>query len=298
MATEAIIFQQIVDINWDQAIYTAIPNNSINVVQFAAKGSGANIGIALTPKGTGYLSAHVPNSAASGGSARGTYAVDWQTSRTSATQVASGAQSVLLGGDQNTASGDRSVVGGSACTGSGTNSVAIGLSNSATFTAAVAIGRSNSSAAAHALSTGIFGTAYVAGMRAHGNGVALGQAQEICQISVATTTTNSEVECLTVSSTRWVLRAGSVWSGTLYITGNKSDGTAFAAYERQVRIRRVVNTTSLVGTVNTIGTDEAAGTSISVTADDTNEALRVGVTGVSGETWTWTAVFHGLEKNI
>ena len=298
MAVESLVWDQLVGLNIDQDIFTASPNNTVNCVQIAAIGSGTNIGLALSPKGTGYISAHVPNSAAGGGNARGTYSVDLQTSRNAASQVASGAQSAILGGDQNTASGDRSVVGGSSCVGSGTNSVAIGLSSTASTTGSVAIGRSCSSSVVHALATGIFSTSYVAGMRSHGNGVSAGQAQEICQISVATTTTNSEVECLTVSSTRWVLRAGSVWSGTLYITGNKSDGSAVAAYERQVRIKRVSNTTTLVGTVNTIGTDEAAGTSISITADDTNDALKVGVTGVSGETWIWVAIFHGLEKNL
>jgi hypothetical protein len=114
----------------------------------------------------------------------------------------------------------------------------------------------------------------------------------------ASTTTNSEVEALTASSTRIVLRAGSILSGIVTITGNKSDGSAVARYQRQVAIKRVVNTTSLVGSVITLGTDEVAGTSIAITADDTNDALKVGVTGVSSENWNWSVMFHGLEKNL
>jgi hypothetical protein len=64
---------------------------------------------------------------------------------------------------------------------------------------------------------------------------------------------------------------------------------------RQVGIKNVGGTTSLVGTVNTIGTDEAAGTSIAITADDTNDALQINVTGVTSETWRWVAVVYGVE---
>ena len=77
------------------------------------------------------------------------------------------------------------------------------------------------------------------------------------------------------------------------VSGAKSDGSAVAAYERQLRIKRVGNTTSLVGTVNTIGTDEAAGTSLSITADDTNESAKIEPTGVLSETWRWEAVIEG-----
>jgi hypothetical protein len=103
MNVEALIFQQIVDANFDQAIYTASPNNTINVVEIAAKGSGTNIGLAITPKGTGYLSAQVPTGTTAGGNARGAGAVDFQTIRTGASQIASGATSCIVAGRQNDA---------------------------------------------------------------------------------------------------------------------------------------------------------------------------------------------------
>jgi hypothetical protein len=64
---------------------------------------------------------------------------------------------------------------------------------------------------------------------------------------------------------------------------------------RQVTIKNIGGTTSIVGTVNTIGTDEAAGTSLSVAADDTNDDLAVEPTGVSGQTWRWECVVYGGE---
>jgi hypothetical protein len=45
----------------------------------------------------------------------------------------------------------------------------------------------------------------------------------------------------------------------------------------------------------TIGTDNAAGTSINITANDTNDALRVEVTGIASETWRWVARVDAVE---
>lgn len=91
--------------------------------QVIAAGSGTNIPLVLQPKGTGALQAQKTDSSATGGNARGANAVDWQTSRNSAGQVASGAQSTIAGGLQNTASGAQSAIaGGQTNTSSGTNS--------------------------------------------------------------------------------------------------------------------------------------------------------------------------------
>ena len=66
----------------------------------------------LQPAGTGALQAQQTTSSATGGNARGANAVDWQTSRTAATMVAS-AQAVISGGQNNTASGTASsAIGG------------------------------------------------------------------------------------------------------------------------------------------------------------------------------------------
>jgi len=77
----------------------------------------------VSPAGTGALQAQATTSSTVGGNARGANAVDWQTKRTSATQVASGLGSVICGGEQNnTASGQQSFVG----TGYNNNSSAYG----------------------------------------------------------------------------------------------------------------------------------------------------------------------------
>jgi hypothetical protein len=72
----------------------------------------ASGGLALTPWGTGALSATYPDSTTAGGNARGTNAVDWSSLRNGPTEVASGANAVIGGGRRNTASGQDAVIGG------------------------------------------------------------------------------------------------------------------------------------------------------------------------------------------
>ena len=72
--------------------------------QILAAGSGTNIPLVLQPKGTGAIQAQATTSTTAGGNARGANAVDWQTSRGAASQVASGQLSVIGGGINNVAS--------------------------------------------------------------------------------------------------------------------------------------------------------------------------------------------------
>jgi len=70
----------------------------------------ANAPLVLQPQGTGALQAQLTDSTATGGNARGANAVDWQTSRSAGSSVASGANSVVGGGGSNGASGQYSGV--------------------------------------------------------------------------------------------------------------------------------------------------------------------------------------------
>ena len=84
---------------------------------------------------------------------------------------------------------------------------------------------------------------------------------------------------------------------TVNIGGIKSDGSGGAHYIRKVAIKNVGGTTSLIGTVSIIGTDVEtnAGYNVDITADDTNDALQVEVTGVASETLRWTIHIEGVE---
>jgi hypothetical protein len=65
----------------------------------------------LQPAGTGALQAQATTSTTAGGNARGANAVDWQTKRGSASQVASGTNAVIAGGENNTASSYATFIG-------------------------------------------------------------------------------------------------------------------------------------------------------------------------------------------
>jgi hypothetical protein len=78
----------------------------------SALGTDTNIPLVLQPKGTGALQAQQTTSTDVGGNARGANAVDFQTARTSASQVASAQFSVVSGGYRNTANGYNSTVSG------------------------------------------------------------------------------------------------------------------------------------------------------------------------------------------
>ncbi|MBL8000254.1 MAG: hypothetical protein JNL32_16645, partial [Candidatus Kapabacteria bacterium] len=144
-------------------------NATVPVHQFAASGAETNIDIAITPKGTGALTAHIADGTAAGGDKRGNNSVDWQTSRSAANQVASGSSSVVSGGTRNIASGSQSTVGGgfgnvasnlqstvgggiSNTASGGTSTIAGGSGNTASVTYAT-IGGGNSNTA-----SGVFAT--------------------------------------------------------------------------------------------------------------------------------------------
>jgi hypothetical protein len=155
------------------------------------------------------------------------------------------------------------------------------------------------SSATNSWATGFNVLANRQGMAAYAQGsfAADGDAQRVEWVLRNKTTDGTTAVTLFAngSSARCLLTSGKVLHATVLITGSKSDGSAVAVYMRQVAIKNVGGTTSLVGTVNTLGTDTAAGTSIAITADDTNDALQVAVTGVASETWRWTAVVYGVE---
>jgi len=92
--------------NWTEAYSAAQPTSS-----FTATNASANVNAALVPKGTGAVVASIPDGGG-GGNSRGIYAVDLQTRRNNAAQVASGDYSVIGGGFFNRATAFGSHTGG------------------------------------------------------------------------------------------------------------------------------------------------------------------------------------------
>lgn len=112
------------------------------------------------------------------------------------------------------------------------------------------------------------------------------------------TTTNSAVELfLDGISARLTIPSGKVLALTINICGISSTGGAVAHYMRQYALKNVSGTCTEVYAPVTIGTDNAAGTSIALSAYDVGavEALRVQVTGTASTIWRWVASVDAVE---
>ena len=99
--------------NFTESVNSAAPNATVPVVAITATNAATNVDVAIVPKGNGSFSLDVADGTVAGGNKRGYYSVDLQMDRTVNTRVASGSQSAILGGIQNTASAQyTSVLGG------------------------------------------------------------------------------------------------------------------------------------------------------------------------------------------
>jgi hypothetical protein len=286
---------------------TSTQNNVALTNQHAGQ---TNSSLVLSPKGTGaFILGPKPDGAATGGNARGAESADLQILRSSSSQVASGNNS-FCAGRANTASGTysaafgfvnqasaaaSSAIGGRANLASGDSSVSCGgglsssssSSNQATATASATLGGQRASA--DRLS-----------MQAHAAGqfAAIGDAQRARFVLRNKTTTNAAVELfLDGSATRLTIPSGKVLGLTINITGISSTGATVAHYLRQYALKNVSGTCTEVYAPVTIGTDNAAGTSIALSAYDVGvvEALKVEVTGITSEIWRWVASVDAVE---
>lgn len=307
-------------------VYTSSPNDTINHVSIQASGDTANVSLSLVPKGTGAFMLAVPDGTTTGGNVRGANAIDLQTSRTAATQVAGFSQSIAIGA-RNTSSGSENItIGvGNAIT-AGYKGTAIGYEcggGVAYSEGVVALGFRSTATGGQdhsAFAQGTYCTATKASTvaigshakadrpslmaRATGRFSSTGDVQFV-QFLLKTKTTDATPKRFPA----WALNngteydyaceipSGKILYADILISGIKSDGSAAATYKRKVAIKNVGGTTSLVGSVETIGTDheDNASTDVAITADDTNDALQINVTGIAAETWRWVAVIEGLE---
>jgi hypothetical protein len=263
----------------------------------------------------------IADSTAVGGNARGQYSIDltFASNRIDAAAVASGTNSVLIGGSRGQASGTNSVsIGGSTCVVSGAGAVGIGGTNatvSGTYAAVIAgevctasssfafVGGGTQNTASNqgtSIVGGLNATADRYGMtaRASGRFAANGDAQAVSFVlRNKTTDATATVLFLDGSSTRLTIPSGKKLTAFIIISGVKSDGSACAEYMRKVSIKNVGGTTSLIGSVEAIGTDieDNVLTDVTITANNTNDALDISVTGIAAETWRWVCTVEGLE---
>jgi hypothetical protein len=322
--------------NWTEAVNTSAPNATVPVVSLTAANAATDVDAALKPKGAGAITAHIADSTSTGGNKRAQRSVDWQTQRNAATQVASGAYSVLGGGYQNTASntsacvpggennvasgaaafasgsgntasGDHSFVGGSTNIASNSDATAFGYSNTASGLRSFAAGFSTTSSGDY--STAISNNSTTRGLygsfaNASGNFSVQGDAQTGAYVARGQTT-NGTPKVLTFDNStagttnQVVLPNDSTYFINVFIAARRTDAdNGSAAYMFQGCIDRNTNaaSTSLVGTpVKTVLAEDTVAWDVTATADTTNGALSITVTGEAAKTISWVAYIQTVE---
>lgn len=165
-----------------EAQNTSAPNATVNVDSLTAVASTTNADFVIRPKGTGAILAQIPDNTTTGGNKRGAGAIDLQTERVSADQVASGGYSVTLG-FRNKASNSAAIALGQSNSVTQANGTSIGYFNSNDgITGCTAIGWSNTitsggnyGALAIGQQNGVSGQGFAIGVQnSVSNGVALG----------------------------------------------------------------------------------------------------------------------------
>ena len=302
-----------------------VPGAASGWMQIAAQTAGTgtdNINVAITPAGTGGVGAHVPDSTSTGGNARGTNSVDWQTSRNAANQVASGIGSVIGGGLRNLCSSIYGIIAGGYTNTSTGNFCSVGGGNSNSISAdpdgaTIAGGQYNVASASNAtIAGGIANTAsgqaswvpggtrattrglYGAGAYASGRRSADGDAQVMRQVVRRTTTDATPVNLATdgtpAATTVMVLPSDSVATVVATVTAvvNAAGAISMAGWEIKAVVKNDSSTMTLTGgTATAIGTADAAlaTATCALVVDGTRDSVEVQVTGVAATTIYWVA---------
>ena len=231
-------------------------------------------------------------------------ATDYATIGGGTDNTASGGTATIGGGEFNTASFFCATIGGGSSN-TATNDYATiggGVGNTASGSnATVGGGGGNTALGSYAtIGGGVGGLADRHAMQAYSAGFFANQGDaQSARFVLRRKTVNNTATTLMLdgNSTRLTIPSGKVLAFTAKIAGVKSDGTSVAFFVRKGAIKNVGGTTSLAGTIETIGTDieDNASTDVAITADDTNDALQINVTGIASETWRWVAVVEGVE---
>jgi hypothetical protein len=231
-----------------------------------------------------------------GGNKRGVRATDLQKSRAMASQVASGPQSVIAGGSNNTAHGNEAVVtGGASNTASAQNSTVGGGTGN--------IADANNSwipGGANATTRGLFGRGSVAA----GRFVMTGDAQWGMMV-MRRQTTDATATVLTSdggtpgTGNQVILPNECACLFRVDVVARRTDAdneSAGFAFQGVIDRNAGAGTVALVGTpTKTVLAEDVAAWDANVTADVTNGGLAVTVTGEAAKTINWVAVARLVE---
>jgi hypothetical protein len=215
--------------------------------------------------------------------------------------TASGSNATVGGGADNTASGPYATVGGGAVNTAGDEYATVGggAANTASAEAATVGGGGGNEATADFATVpgGFYAKASHYGQMAYASGQfkTPGDAQFSLYVMSKKTTSTGTWEDLYLdgSSALLTIESGRTLTFDILVVG-RSDAGESAGYQIYGVIENFGGKTSLIAsTVTTIGEDDAAWNA-QVSADDTNDALRVQVKG-AGENIRWVAVVRTAE---
>jgi hypothetical protein len=264
---------------------------AINVMSIVPVAAATNISTALSVKGTGALVATVADNTATGGNARGTNAVDWQTSRSAATMVANGNYSVIAGGSNNTASGLNSFTFGDNNVASGTYSIAGGRNATASHAGSLVLKDSDSgSASSNATNSALL--SYLGGFRLNGGAVAMNDRSFIYSDGTAQTVGAVTSTIYTIATV-----SNSIHMITYNIVAATSGGDT-AVFTANYRVKNVAGTMTVGTSLGSLSDADLAvsAATVAVTTSGTNILVRC--TGVAAITLDWRGIARDVSYSF
>lgn len=289
---------------FEESRSVASPNATVPVHALTAIGAGANIDFVIAPKGTGAILAQVPDGMVTGGGKRGAGAVDFQTVRASADQVASSDYSFVTGmynraggycasvsGTNSTATGNYSFCNGYYCNASGSGSAALGLQVSTPRDYSFGFGRNLNTRCVGAIAEG-----YSAGISGR---------QQAERILLCWDTSTTTAQQLTAGATALsptsvpVMPNNSVYYCRIRVLARNTITNEVKSWAGTALIKRGANTasTTLVGSSisSDFGDSGMDACTVSLSAGTTYGGPAVIVTGLASTTVRWVAQLETLE---
>ncbi len=217
------------------------------------------------------------------GNSRGTDAVDLQTSRTVDSEVAAGTSSTIGGGHKNRATGSYNTVGGGdTCRAVGATSATVGggADNNAGSSFSVVPGGKEASADKY-------------GQKTHASGMfsAQGDAQTSVMVARIQTTNATPAALFLDGSAETIdIATDTTWGFDIMVVARRTDADDESGFFKfEGCIDNNAGTTALVSSVVAASPIQDNSWVCTVTADDTNDALLITVTGEGGKTINWVA---------
>jgi hypothetical protein len=290
--------------NWTESVNSTAPNNVVPVVSFAATNAASKVDAAILTKGGGAILAQIPDNTSTGGNKRGTRGVDLQQSRTTNTMVASGQESVIPGGVNNTASSAQCFAMGDTSTASGNAATAFGMTNTASGYASGCWGGGNNTAdGQRSLTLGgqYQGTRGLTGIVTfgHAGSIVATSAKRQGELYAWSANTSSATPTVltqdgtSASAVNQVILANSscvVIQGQVAARQNTTGDTKGWIFSAVVKRGASAAATALVGTptVTVVGADAGASAwTLAIAADTTNGGIALQITGEASKTINW-----------